>query len=188
MSSLQPFLAQLDAEWAAGCRVGAELWRRLKTAGYAGSLRVVAEWATRRRRSERSPAGSSRKPPSARAIARLMTIARDRISHEDTVTVGMIEQAVPRLVTARDLLDRFQTMIRSKASSAFEAWLSDAAGSLLASFATGTIADQRAIAAAITQPWSNGRTEGQITKLKLIKRQMYGRAKLDLLLARLCAQ
>jgi transposase len=39
--------------------------------------------------------------------------------------------------------------------------------------------------AALTEPWSNGQTEGQITKLKLVKRQMYGRGKLDLLRARL---
>ena len=42
-----------------------------------------------------------------------------------------------------------------------------------------------AVHAALVQPWSNGQTEGQITKLKLVKRQMYGRAKIDLLQARL---
>ncbi|MCW3476396.1 transposase, partial [Limobrevibacterium gyesilva] len=67
-----------------------------------------------------------------------------------------------------------------------DSWISDAAGSLLSSFAAGIAAERQAIGAAVTQPWSNGQTEGQITKLKLIKRQMYGRAKLDLLRARLC--
>jgi transposase len=43
------------------------------------------------------------------------------------------------------------------------------------------------VKAALTEPWSNGQTEGQNTKLKLVKRQMYGRAKLDLLRARLIA-
>jgi transposase len=57
--------------------------------------------------------------------------------------------------------------------------------SLIASFATGIIKDKAAVSAAITEPWSNGQTEGQITKLKLVKRQMYGRAKIDLLQARL---
>ncbi|MBV8576374.1 MAG: transposase, partial [Acetobacteraceae bacterium] len=51
----------------------------------------------------------------------------------------------------------------------------------------GIAADRPAVEAAIKEPWSNGRTEGQITKLKLLKRQMYGRANLDLLRARLCA-
>jgi transposase len=55
----------------------------------------------------------------------------------------------------------------------------------VASFANGGTQDQAAVTAAITSSWSNGQTEGQITKLKLVKRQMYGRAKLDLLQARL---
>ena len=52
------------------------------------------------------------------------------------------------------------------------------------SFANGVEKDQAAVSNAIVSPWSNGQTEGQITRLKLIKRQMYGRAKLDLLQAR----
>ena len=59
-SSLEPWLAKLDAEWTAGCRNGAELWRRLKGAGFRGSLRVVTEWATRRRRAEAAPDGGPR--------------------------------------------------------------------------------------------------------------------------------
>lgn len=53
--------------------------------------------------------------------------------------------------------------------------------SIIASFATGIGNDRAAVHAAITEAWSNGQTEGQITKLKLVKRQMYGRAKIDLL-------
>ena len=116
-----------------------------------------------------------------------MTIARDQVSRADALTVTVIEQAVPALVTGRDLLDRFQSMIRSKAGSALEDWIRDAAGSLLASFARGITADQQAVTAGIVEPWSNGQTEGHINKLKMIKRQMYGRANLDLLRARLCA-
>ena len=57
--------------------------------------------------------------------------------------------------------------------------------SLLASFARGIVNDEAAVRAAITEPWSNGQTEGQVNRLKVIKRQMYGRAKIDLLEARL---
>ncbi len=55
----------------------------------------------------------------------------------------------------------------------------------LSSFANGIATDRDSVRAALVHPWSNGQTEGQITKLKLVKRQMYGRAKLDLLTARL---
>ena len=57
--------------------------------------------------------------------------------------------------------------------------------SLVSSFANGITTDKAADSAANAMPWSNGQTEGQITKLKLVKRQMYGRGKLDLLQARL---
>jgi transposase len=65
------------------------------------------------------------------------------------------------------------------------AWIATASLSLIASFASGFVRDRAAVLAAITEPWSNGQTEVQITKLKLVKRQMYGRAKIDLLQARL---
>lgn len=64
-------------------------------------------------------------------------------------------------------------------------WLVEAGGTLLASFGKGTSNDLAAVRAALSEAWSNGQTEGQITKLKLIKRQMHGRARLDLLRARL---
>ena len=75
-------------------------------------------------------------------------------------------------------------MVRRK-SPDLDGWLADATNSLMASFAAGIRKDRSAVMAAITSPWSNGQTEGQITKLKLVKRQMDGRAKIDLLEARL---
>jgi transposase len=56
---------------------------------------------------------------------------------------------------------------------------------LVASFARGVMNDEAAVRAAITSSWSNGKTEGQITRLKLVRRQMYGRGKIELLQARL---
>ena len=185
-SSLDAFLPRLEAEWTTGCRNGAELWRRVKAVGFRGALRVVTEWATRRR-AEGAAISLPRKPPSARTIARLMTSKRDHLSPADRLLIAAVEQAVPALRVAVDLVERFHVIIQSKTKTDFDAWLSDATNSLLDGFARGIAADRAAVEAAIDEPWSNGQTEGQITKLKLLKRQMYGRAKLDLLRARLCA-
>jgi len=185
MSSLEPWLVQLDEAWSGGCRDGAELWRRLRLAGFGGSLRVVTEWATRRRRSEAAQASDPRKCPSARKIAMMLIQKRAHLTREDAVTVAMIEAAVPVLTIARHFLERFQGMIRKRDPSGLDTWLADASSGPLASFAHGLRGDQPAVTAALSLPWSNGQTEGQITKLKLVKRQMYGRAKLDLLRARL---
>ncbi len=69
-SSLEPWLPRLEREWSAGCRNGAELWRRLRAAGFGGSLRVVTEWTTRRRRAEAAHPSTGGKCPPARRIAR----------------------------------------------------------------------------------------------------------------------
>ena len=184
-SSLESYLPFLDEQWASGCRNGAELWRQLKARGFRGSLRVVTEWATRGRRAERASDQQLQKVPSARMIARLMTTARHHLSKADTVTIAAIEAGVPMLTEARDLIDRFHAMIRKKIAGDLEPWIAEAKASLIASFANGIARDRSAVRAAINEPWSNGQTEGQITKLKLVKRQMYGRGKLDLLQARL---
>jgi transposase len=106
-------------------------------------------------------------------------------SKADTLTIATIEAGVPMLMEARSLIDRFHSMIRKKIAADLEPWILDASASLVASFANGISRDRKAVRTAITEPWSNGQTEGQITKLKLVKRQMYGRGKLDLLQARL---
>lgn len=145
----------------------------------------MGEWATRRRRAETVDDQTLHRVPSARTIARLMTTGRDTLSKSETVTVAAVECGVPLLVEAREIIAAFHAMIRKKSHAGLDPWLERATGSLVASFANGVTKDKSAVSAAITSAWSNGQTEGQITKLKLVKRQMYGRAKLDLLQARL---
>jgi transposase len=99
-SSLDQHLPWLDDQRAAGCRNGAELWRRLAARGFRGSLRVISEWATRRRRAETADVENLHRIPSARTIARLMTIGRDFLTKAETVTVAAIEAGLPTLVEA----------------------------------------------------------------------------------------
>lgn len=186
-SSLEAYLPWLDARWDGGARNGTALWRELRELGFRGSLRVVAEWTTRRRRAEQVNVEGLTRMPSARTVARLMTMARDTLSRTQTVTVAAIEAAVPMLVQAREMVDSFHTLIRRKQETALDRWLELATYSLLAPFARGLARDHLAVRAAISTAWSNAQAEGQINKLKLVKRQMYGRGKLDLLLARLIA-
>jgi transposase len=180
-SSLEPHLPWLEAQ----SHNATELWRRLRSQGFGGALRVVGEWATRRRRAERVLAEGLQRIPSARTIARLMTTGRDRLSQAETMTVAAIEGGAPVLLEAREIIADFQAMIRTKAAAHLSRWIERASNSLVASFARGIARDENAVRAMMTLPWSNGQTEGQITKLKLIKRQMYGRGKIDLLQARM---
>lgn len=95
--------------------------------------------------------------------------------------------AFPALTTARLLVQRFTDMVRNGVSTGLTTWIEEAVNSEIGSFARGLRNDQAAVSAALTEPWSNGQTEGQINCLKTVKRQMYGRANIDLLKARLAA-
>jgi transposase len=103
-------------------------------------------------------AQSLRQIPSARTIARLLTIGRDTLSKSETVTVAAIEEQVPLLVEAREIIAAFNDMIRRKSQPNLDLWLDRARASLVASFANGVIKDKAAVGAAIDLPWSNGQT------------------------------
>jgi len=185
-SSLAPYEGKLEALWAEGCRNGAELHRRLRTVGFKGSLRVVAEWTTRRRQDVAAAARQvPRKAPSARTVAKMVTTHRNGDSAQQIMLLAIIAKATPEIITARDQLDAFHAMVRERKTVALETWLADAEGGPLASFVAGLRTDLAAVQAALREPWSSGQVEGTINKLKLLKRQMYGRANVDLLEARL---
>lgn len=151
-SSLDLLLPWLDDEWASGCRTGAELWRRLAACGFRGSLRVVSEWATRRRLAKKADSQNLQRIPSARTIARLMTIGRDLLTKAETLTVASIEAGVPTLVEACEIIAEFHMMTRRKTEVGLIPSIERARASLVASFASGVAKDQAAVRAAITLP------------------------------------
>jgi transposase len=184
-SMLEPYRAVLERRWAEGCRNGAQLWRELRGAGFRGGLRVVTEWATRQRlasRPGRAASGFAAPPP--RRVARMLTAERQALDGGERRYLDRLLAVSPPLALARGLALRFAAMVRERQVGELDRWLADAAASELRSFANGLRQDEAAVRAALELPWSSGQTEGQITRLKLIKRQMFGRAKHDLLRAR----
>lgn len=126
----------------------------MKTRGFTGSLRVVTEWATRKRKDEGTATRDKRpsKTPSARRIARMMTTERDTRSKVVARTMAIIGAAVPDLATARDLLDRFHRLIQHRKDKPLDEWLADAKPGLMASFASGIAGDYAAAKAALIEP------------------------------------
>ena len=107
------------------------------------------------------------------------------MSKAETVVGAAIQNGAPAPVQACEIIDVFHRMLREKATAALTPWIGQAHDSLVASFANGVARDEPAVRAVISFPWSNGQTEGQVIKLKLAKRQMYGRTKIDRLRGRL---
>jgi transposase len=137
-SSLEEWLPWLDSRWGQGARNASALWREMREKGFCGQIGVVSEWARRRRLTEKADQSALARTPSARTIARLMTLARDDLSKSDALLVAAIESNVPDLTIARTLIDDFQQMIRPKAVAKLDAWLEGAKASLVGSFANGS--------------------------------------------------
>jgi len=196
MHSLDPWRAVLERRWAEGCRNGAQLWRDLRDAGFKGGMRVVTEWASRQRlaTAEGQPgpaAAPAVQPPlrpapyPARRAARMLTADLAALAAPDRGYVERLLALSPALAVARDLAQRFGALVRTHSADALTPWLADAENSEMRGFAAGLRQDEQAVRAALMLPWSSGQVEGQVNRLKLVKRQGYGRAKLDLLRARL---
>ncbi|HEU5375769.1 MAG TPA: transposase [Ktedonobacteraceae bacterium] len=112
-------------------------------------------------------------------------------SAEDQRLLTLLEQTHPQVQVACTLAQAFVKMIRSRNASAFQPWLEEAARSdipELRTFAAGIKRDQAAILAALTYERSQGQVEGQVHRLKLLKRQSYGQAGFDLLRHRVLAR
>ncbi|MFD1111792.1 ISL3 family transposase [Pseudoroseomonas ludipueritiae] len=180
----------LEQRWAEGCHNALRLWRELASAGFPGRPSTVRAWATERRR--RDPAaslpGAARgqiwQPPTLRRTTRLLMADGELPSDADrTFTARLLE--VPALQTTVAVAKRIARLLRRKGDDRLEEALDEAAASPLASFAVELRKDIAAVRAALDLPWTTSPVEGQINRLKMIKRTMYGRAGFELLRARI---
>ena len=126
------------------------------------------------------------RPPPPRETA-WMLLQPERLKDKERAVVERLSQLFPELKAAQELALDFARMVRQRSAEFLPAWLRSAARSKLkefVGFARGVSEDYEAVKNALTYGWSNGQLEGQVNRLKLVKRQMYGRAKFDLLRAR----
>ena len=186
----KPCVGFLEERWAEGCRNAGRLWRALRQDGLKASERTVRRWAQTQRR--RVPAtlaepATAWPTPSKRRCARLLTARDEDLDAKERSFVLHLGTIAPTLVEAAKLAKQFGAMVKDRAAGMLDDWLVAARNSELASFAQGLERDHAAVRAALTERWSTSPVEGQINKLKALKRQMFGRAKLDLLRTRLLA-
>jgi transposase len=125
------------------------------------------------------------KLPSPRQAAWLL-LSEKLTEDEQRIVTGLC-QLTPEIKRGQELARGFITIVKERRADQLRAWLIEATTSELpefVGFARGISEDLESVQAALEYEWSNGQTEGQVNRLKIIKRQMYGRAKFDLLKAR----
>lgn len=188
-SRLDKYKPYLDRRWEEGCRRVTQLCREIREQGYTGSHSSVYRYAAYRRSGLSSPRPDDRRgsrgvwTPSPRRLSWLLLRPMAELSAAEEGYVTRLEASVADSMAARALAQGFVGMVQDREAERLDSWLEEASGAPpeLRSFAEGLRRDKAAVAAALSEDWSNGQTEGQVTKLKLIKRQMYGRASFDLL-------
>jgi transposase len=189
---LTPYIPYLIRRWRESGADSRQLWRELQALGYTHSARTVGRFITQLRRAADAgqPPESQRSPytrpqgPSARAVSFVMVCPAAKRSAEAQTYLDQLCQMDTSLTRAYRLTHAFLTLVRERRGCELAAWITAATDSgiaALARFARGLQGDLPAIQAGLTLEWSNGVTEGQIHRLKLVKRQGYGRASFALL-------
>jgi transposase len=196
-SVLNPYKGSLLERWNAGCRTAARLFRDLQQQGYAGSYALVAAYARRLRQAQGLAPGQRcpRRPlprvaepvcpPLTPRRATWLVLRRaTKRTEAETQQLTQLHAQAAEVAEAIDLAQDFLQLVRQRQPEHFDAWLERASTSALEAvqrFASGLRDDYAAVTAGMTLPWSTSPVEGHINRLKMVKRQMFGRAHLDLL-------
>jgi transposase len=196
-SLLNPYTPSLLERWNAGCREALRLYRAIQHRGYPGSYATVARYAQRLRQVQDQapppPPSRSSLPAVAEPHHQLLTARRaawlvvrraEQRDAEEALQLAQLRTQHPEVAEAIALAQDFADLVRQRQGPQLDAWLARVAQSpimALQRFAKGLADAYDAVKAGRTLPWSNGPVEGPITRLKLLKRQMFGRASLGLL-------
>jgi transposase len=197
-SKLDPFVDYLRERWRAGCHREHTLYEEIVKQGYGGSAamlrKLLQPWRAqcpppppRLRRSPREVDNQIQRPTWKEVRAAVLRLPEHLNDAQQKLLPGFLALH-PKLSLAHNLVEHFRCLLKEHNTAAFDTWLTAAAQSELDPFerlARALNADRAAILAAVQLKWSTGPVEGQITRVKLMKRIGYGRASLPLLRARI---
>lgn len=206
-SKLTPWLSYLEERWQAGYTNATQLWREIKDKGFTGSRGLVSRWAAKERKLLPSSTQYSRKQPrkvrpkltkkirpvpwSSPRASWILVKDRTLLDEKEKAALERMVKADKQVEVTAQLAERFVNMVKQREPDKLEKWLEDVVASgvrSLISFASGIRKDLTAVLNALSSIWSNGQVEGQVNRLKFIKRMMYGRANFDLLRKRVLYQ
>ncbi|RLK09637.1 transposase [Micromonospora sp. M71_S20] len=187
-SVLAPFHLYLRQRLTDGVHETADLHAEILARGYQGNLRVLRDWlAVNRTR----PTTVAVRVPSARRITAWIMRPGHKLTDDDRTDLADARGRCPDLDTVADLARGFAALVRHQGTGQhLDVWINRARHAgypEIRGFAAGLASDRDAVLAGLTLSWSSGPVEGQVNRIKTIKRQMYGRANLDLLRKRVLA-
>ena len=201
-SQLDPFKPYILERWNAGCHTGTVILHEVEARGYQGCASTVLTYITQIRYAAGIPAkrrvgvtaapitDPTQRVPNSRTLSWLVLRRFEVLDPEAQTLLKRLTAINVAVTVGIELVQEFAIMVRERQPDRLDGWLLRAEQSGLAplvSLANGLRKDYAAVKAGLTLEWSNGPTEGHVNRLKQVKRQMYGRANLDLLKLRLMA-
>jgi transposase len=195
-SNLAPYQAYLQERWQRSRCTAMGLWREIRLFGYPGAYQSVARFVAvlRKQTHMGKPAAAVAAGLTPRRAIGLALRRPQQRTPREAEAVAQVKALHTELDSAVMLLESFAHLLRHRTDeqplTRLTQWQSDAMTTAipeLVAFVAKLVQDRSAVEAALTQPYSQGQTEGQITRLKLLKRTMYGRANFDLLRQRFLA-
>jgi transposase len=165
-----------------------QLWKEIKEQGYDGSYVSLYNYMVKYYQKDEK--AGDKAPPlqlkiySARRLSYLLGKQVDGLEEKEAAYLKHLFKHCPEAELANNLALRFKKMITERKVDLLDKWIEDALESgagVLKNFAQGLLQDYNAVKNACSLEWSNGQVEGQVNRLKNIKRQMYGRASFKLL-------
>ena len=187
-SELDAHTAHLAQRWQEGCTNAARLTGELRERGYRGSTRTVRRLLHTWRAGTTPPSATPITAPKPRTVTGwIIRPAVDR-SESEQADLARILESCPALRAVDELVGDFGGMLRQRQGQYLDTWIAKAQATDIAplrGFAAGLIKDYDAVRNGLTLAWSSGAVEGTVTKIKAVKRAMYGRANFDLLRRRI---
>jgi len=178
-TGLEPYREYLEKRWAEGCHNASRLCRELQQKGYTGERSRVKEFVQPWRTQEPKGNRRHRKLPGLRLIAFWLAKPAAKRKPAEQKWVRAITEGRAEIATAERLAQGFCDLVQNHKAGDLDTWLQSAASAGIKEFrgfAASIRRDRAAVVAGLEQPWSNGQVEGQVHRLKLLKRQMYGRS------------
>lgn len=180
---LDAYKPYLDQCWQEGCTNAWTLWEEIKEQGYPRGYASVRDYVSRNLRGKPQPVGP--RPPSARAVTRWILTHPDALPEGDRIRLKAVLANCPELTAPVEYVRSFAHMVTELQGDQLPEWIASARTTTdlpsLSRFAQHLERDLDSVIIGLTLPWSSGVVEGHVNRIKMLKRQMYGRAGFKLL-------
>jgi transposase len=201
VSALAPYEDYILKRFTDGCHNATQIYKEIVEQGYPGAYNNVARLTQYLKKCEREGKALPDAPPglSAAQAKGILIMRPEKRTEQETLTIERMKSTDPDIHRCCCLFEEFARLFRDRdgstdsaadtdrrrpARAALQRWMEETKKSNipeLKAFAIKLSQDKEAVLAAMILPYSQGQTEGQVNKLKLIKRSMYGRGKFDML-------